>query len=517
MQRIKEIGSNFWLRQEDISDKRHCTITPDLFNCHGSDYVWLSSGRSAISFIIDTIEQRNPSVNKRVCVPAFTCHTVFEPFLNAGYEVHSLPVETDLRSDAGRVLETIVRINPGIVVFHRYFGFDTLPDISQLVSDIKRLGIIVIEDVTQCLYSSFQRLDADYYIASIRKWCGVPDGSFAVCTEGHFRTKPETSDTELEKAKIEASLMKCRYIEKGIGDKSEFLRKYRDAEDILISRTEPHLISETSYRVQANLDKESMIEQRRSNYAYLLSHLSDIVGIEPILTNLDQESVPLYFPILCDKRSKLQQLLAENKIYAPVVWPKDSKCPEINNESEEVYNRILCLPIDQRYDIDDMSRIVKVITDNYIRISWLEWEQIAPFIEQITDWEQEVIIKYHYPDITLPRSFSRERVLNLEHYLQTGETFFLGIMRGDRLLGYYWAYISDFLFERTWHERSSYLSEAARGTGLGTLSKLMALEKAKEKGCTKAKSMYAPFNIPQQHIFERLGYKVSRIEVTANL
>ena len=50
-----------------------------------------------------------------------------------------------------------------------------------------------------------------------------------------------------------------------------------------------------------------------------------------------------------------------NRIYAPVVWPKADCCPEVDKDSEYVYEHILCIPIDQRYDVDDMERVVKVI------------------------------------------------------------------------------------------------------------------------------------------------------------
>ena len=74
-----EIGSNFWLSPDDVIGS-NVIPSPDIFNCAGSDYVWLSTCRSAIELVIRTIEQRNPNVKKVVCLPAFTCHTVLEPY-----------------------------------------------------------------------------------------------------------------------------------------------------------------------------------------------------------------------------------------------------------------------------------------------------------------------------------------------------------------------------------------------------------------------------------------------------
>lgn len=60
-----EIGSNFWLSPDDVIGS-NVIPSPDIFNCAGSDYVWLSTCRSAIELVIRTIEQRNPNVKKVV-------------------------------------------------------------------------------------------------------------------------------------------------------------------------------------------------------------------------------------------------------------------------------------------------------------------------------------------------------------------------------------------------------------------------------------------------------------------
>ena len=146
-------------------------------------------------------------------------------------------------------------------------------------------------------------------------------------------------------------------------------------------------------------------------------------------------------------------------------------------------------------------------------LGWMTWEQILPFKEQIIDWELEVMVKYHYPDKSIPREYPESRVNNLKDYIESGNTFFWGAIENGKLLGYYWGYVSDFLYERTWHSRSSYISEEARGKGLGLMSKEMALEKAKELNCVKFVAMYASFNTTNKHIYEKLGFSVSRIEV----
>lgn len=148
---------------------------------------------------------------------------------------------------------------------------------------------------------------------------------------------------------------------------------------------------------------------------------------------------------------------------------------------------------------------------------WMTWEQILPFKEQIIDWELEVMVKYHYPDKSIPREYPESRVNNLKEYLESGNTFFWGAIEDGKLLGYYWGYISNFLGVMRWNTRSNYISEEARGKGLGQRSYEEALLKAKELGCKEAVSMYASFNKSAAHIYDKLGYDISRIEVIKHI
>lgn len=355
-----EIGSNFWLSPDDMVGKGKMP-TPDVFNCTGSDHVWLSTCRSAIELVIRTIEERNPNVKKVACLPSFTCHTVFEPFMKASYKIITLPLNEDLSSNAQDILKTVEESGAGIVLLHRYFGFDTLPDIDSVLPALHEKKVIVIEDCTQSMYSSFSRVEADYFVGSIRKWCGVPDGGFAVCKEGKFSNIPEEYDVSLEEAKRVASEMKYKYLFHNVGVKDDFLAQYQEAEKILDNQSKIYIISPLSEKVQTTLDIRNMVMIRRENYKKLLKNIDMTKGVVPAFSIIDDGIVPLYLPILCKNRRKIQKKLVENAIYAPVVWPKVAYCPQVCENADYIYEHILCIPIDQRYRIDDMGRILDVL------------------------------------------------------------------------------------------------------------------------------------------------------------
>lgn len=359
---LSEIGSNFWLNPHDqLPD---CPLgSPSQFNCNGEDFMWLSTGRSAIKYVLLDIEARTPKLRKVAVLPSFTCNTVFEPFLKTNYELYFYPVNKNLTTTSEAILETVLTHDASVVLFHRYFGFNTLDSqIDRMCETLRKLGKYSIEDCTQCLYSGFSRSQSDYTVGSIRKWTGTPDGGFTVCRKNYFSQKPNQTDMTLEQAKVNASYYKYRFLFEHKGDKGEMLAMYREAEDILDNQTDVFAISEMSARVQANLDVNNLICKRKENYKILFQSLQR--PIKPLF-ELEKNVVPLYFPILVEDRTSLQKHLVDNAIYAPVVWPKDEQQPTQCDGAENAYQHLLCIPIDQRYNTDDMNRIVSVINKYY--------------------------------------------------------------------------------------------------------------------------------------------------------
>ena len=205
---LNEIGSNFWISPNDGKSGRTLGTPCSTFGYKGSDYVWLSTGRSATRLVLQTIEERNPNVKKVALIPPFTCYTVIDPFIDFGYEIHTLPLSLDLKTTPEEILQSVERTDAEVLLVHRYYGFDTLPGFNKVVETLRSKNVVVIEDSTQCLYSGFELSDVDYFVGSIRKWYGVPDGGFAICREGVFEHKPICFDEKMVEAKRIASELK---------------------------------------------------------------------------------------------------------------------------------------------------------------------------------------------------------------------------------------------------------------------------------------------------------------------
>ena len=82
------------------------------------------------------------------------------------------------------------------------------------------------------------------------------------------------------------------------------------------------------------------------------------------MNNLDFElssiKCPLVYPFLIND-SHLKQILIKNKIFIATYWPNVLEWCEETDIEYYLTQNIISLPIDQRYDLNDMSRIVSII------------------------------------------------------------------------------------------------------------------------------------------------------------
>lgn len=358
----KEIGSNFdlapgvLLHQGEDVDLRNYGIT-------GSDYALLSTGRSAESLALDEIERRNPEIKKVALIPPFTCGTVIAPFLQNGYHLETYTIDENLNVDGEKFSEELVNSGAQVVLLHQYFGFQTIWNIEKIIEDASKGGVVFIEDRTQCLYSDFPILPVDYVVGSFRKWAALPDGGFVACRKGALLDKPYKSDCQLEEEKMAAAQMKYRYLHEDKGHKQDFLNKFKIAEDTLNLQNQYFKMSPSSLKVQSGIDIEELRRKRRENYARIYERLKNPQRVHLVTPEVNEREVPLYCALSVDHRTKLQEKLRDNMIYAPIVWPKSDICPGVCTAADKLYRTILCLPIDQRYDIDDMDRMLDCIEE----------------------------------------------------------------------------------------------------------------------------------------------------------
>ena len=316
-----EIGSEFW-------DVPVTSINNNLFN---EDTAWFLSGRSALRAIIQDIKkERNAST---VAIPSWCCDSMISPFLIEKLKVFFYPMFAP--DDVKREITS----KCDIVLVTDYFGYQ---------SDTEFSDGIVIRDLTHSVFNNNHR-DASYYFGSLRKWCGIYTGGFAVGIDG-----VENTSDEYIALRKEAMQKKKEYIS-GKSSNKEYIDIFNKAEELLDSC----LIAGAADRdidIANHVDVELIVNRRRGNAAILLDAFADIA----VFKEMKQYDCPLFVPIRVDNRDKLRRYLIEHEIYCPVHWPL-TDLHAINESDMIIYQEELSLVCDQRYSEEDMYRVVEEV------------------------------------------------------------------------------------------------------------------------------------------------------------
>lgn len=324
-----EIGSEFW----DIPlSKNENTLFP-------SDTLWYLSGRSALRSIIADILRKKSA--KKAALPAWCCDSMILPFIEAGIEPVFYPVYVE---NGCFTQDLSYACGCDILLIMEYFGY------AGTVSGQGFPGI-VIRDVTHSVFTT-QYADADYYFGSLRKWAGFKTGGYAWGAPNHV-LPPDSTYVAM---RCTAMQQKADYIA-GHSTSKEYLTLFNHAEEYLercpVAGADPVDIEMARY-----MDVTSVKKQRRSNATVLFNFLSDIA----LFPTLNESDCPLFFPILVpqNRRDELRRYLIQKEIYCPVHWPL-TQLHHADEQTLNIYKNELSIVCDQRYDENDMERIVKAI------------------------------------------------------------------------------------------------------------------------------------------------------------
>ena len=139
------------------------------------------------------------------------------------------------------------------------------------------------------------------------------------------------------------------------GTASEYYADFLTINDSL-SEVPLRTMSKLTSNLMGAVDYERARQKRNENYAYLNEQLA--------AENSLQLTIPdgaFAYPLLVEDGPAIRKSLVQEHIYLPLLWPNVlDDCPEDSIEYQYAAN-ILPLPCDQRYDIEDMDRLVKLL------------------------------------------------------------------------------------------------------------------------------------------------------------
>lgn len=325
----REIGSEFWSVPTEQTE--HCFFPQET--------QWFLSGRSALACILADI-QKQTNV-KTAALPAWCCDSMVKPFVDAGITVRFYPV---YHENGKLIQKTDAAQGCDILFLMDYFGY--AGPAAPMDTDA-----IVIRDLTHNVFSA-PPADARYCFGSLRKWAGFYTGGFGWGLSA--RELPENkSYVALRSSAMEE---KRKYMHAEISDK-DYLRVFGQAEDLL-EQCPPASADARDILLAKKMDITGLKARRRKNAAQLLEAFAELA----IFPELKENDCPLFVPILVPdgKRDALRKHLIQNSVYCPVHWPlTDYHCPD--ERSALIYRDELSLVCDQRYNEEDMARLIATV------------------------------------------------------------------------------------------------------------------------------------------------------------
>lgn len=337
------IGGEFWFDLK-LFNKEPQTL---------DNSIKLSGGQCSINYILEDI---NPSVDEVILLPAYLCPSILHWFGKKDIKFAFYKIKKDLSIDLDDLELCLTKYKTKAVFFINYFGFYNSDEVLNFLRQLKQKGIILIEDAVQMFWTkSNDRFIGTYVFNSLRKFLPV-DGSFLICgKEKDYRIGEMDSYSKLS---YKARMLKTLYQHFGVGDEKEFLECFELADEAYYKRETIEPLDKKSEDLIKKIDVNFIGSRRIANYEYLYNKLIN-AGIKPMFNHESgSETIPLGLPILISNRDTVRRELRKREIYCPVHW--DVRKEDWVTGFEDSYyvsDRILTLPIDQRYEFEDMDRL----------------------------------------------------------------------------------------------------------------------------------------------------------------
>ncbi len=289
------------------------------------DSVLLNSARNALRYVIRVYDIHE------IYVPFYTCPVVWDAINAENCKI--IPYDID-----DNFLPLVDIPKDAFVLYNNYFGING-KNIEIMAKKYKNL----IVDNAQSFYAPKSGIGSIY---SPRKFFGLPDGGIVICDK-HLQDDFEAS----------LSYDKCEHLLKRIdlGARAGYADFQKNDESLINQPIQK--MSKLTTALMGNIDYENSRKQRLENFNFLHNILKDKNQIH---INLSDDYVPMVYPYKTDDKNLRQQLI-QNNIFVAKYWPKEENGCMNSDLAENMANTIIPLPIDQRYNTNDMKEILEII------------------------------------------------------------------------------------------------------------------------------------------------------------
>lgn len=287
----------------------------------------LAAGRCGLRWILQHIDCR------KIYLPYYVCRVVPDTMRQIGVDIDFYNVNIDLTP------KEIPDLKRGeYFLYVNYFGVRN--DFSHALCDQLKDSLIL--DLTQAFFFSDQTSAKTF--SSARKFFGVTDG----CAVFGIETDQITALPRYD-GSVNADYLLLRQDGKLADGYAKFQKHGA-------SFNELKRVSRLTERIMQRIDFHAVAKRREENFS-ILHH---VLGEQNMLKAI-APCPALCYPFLCENGCRLKKMLCEKKIFIPTYWPELLKNDQLTPDERLLVNDLVCLPIDQRYDADDMKYILGYI------------------------------------------------------------------------------------------------------------------------------------------------------------
>lgn len=329
------------------------------FEKYGREVTFLRNGREALMYASCNCKPGKEAV---ILCPAYSCWSMTAPFEFTGWTVIYYRLNEDLTVDIDYLKQQLRYCRPDAILTMNFYGSASTKAAIAIVKEYNE-KITIIEDFSHCTFCLEQIFNeqVDYYVSSIRKSIGVCDGAVILSKKATNKAYIGNAAPEFGQLRLGAQQQKGRYAyTKSLDDKDVFLSELRHGEEMIEKLDGVHPISEVSLKQIESVNGAEIAYARRKNIKHLWSLLNGKVKMIPGLERCF-DGAPFSLPILVGDRDIVQKQLAQKGVYAPVLWPIDDKARNMCKVSAYVSDHMLSIPIDQRYNYDDIEDIASIV------------------------------------------------------------------------------------------------------------------------------------------------------------
>lgn len=306
----------------------------ELDEAYGEEYhnnaIALNSGRHCLEYLV-----KSRKISK-IYLPDFLCASVRNQCEKCGCEYEIYTVGMDFRPEFDKMIG-----NHEYLYLVNYYGQIT----NEEILEYKRMYKNIIVDNAQDFFRFPVRgIDTIY---TCRKFFGVSDGGYLY-----------TDNVLEEELPIDYSFERIHYVLGRYEVNAGTFYEESNANNKVFRTEELKQMSKLTHRILRGLPYDEIATKRTENFIYLHEKLKDINQLKISIV----QGAYMY-PLYVENGVELKKKMIQNKIFVPTLWPDVFEHTQKGANSWKMAENIVPLPVDQRYDKNDMERIIGVINN----------------------------------------------------------------------------------------------------------------------------------------------------------